>query len=322
MSIFDPFSGDKIELAITIPVDEDGFMGRECPAEACEGYFKVKPDTGQVDDDLPRICPYCGHSAPSDEFFTKEQVEYAKSIAFREFTKSVDRKLKKMEFSHEPKGLFGIGVSMKVKSGPLPPIRTYREKSLETRTVCSECSHEYSVFGLFAYCPDCSAHNSLQILHRNLNLTRKQVDLTESMEDPDLRTHILEDALENCVSAFDSFGREACRVRDGKCTKPGKALSVSFQNLGRASTRVRELFGLDIALLVSEDDWRFAEIAFMQRHVLAHRAGVIDQKYIDESNDSASLLGRKLKIEPNDVKRLTEILDRLGKEVILKLPNP
>lgn len=32
------------------------------------------------------------------------------------------------------------------------------------------CALSYSVFGLFAFCPDCSSHNSLQILIKNLGL--------------------------------------------------------------------------------------------------------------------------------------------------------
>lgn len=321
-SRFDPFRRGGNKVSVTIPTDEGGFMGRECPQADCEGYFKVKPGTGLMGKNLPCVCPYCGHSGPSDEFFTKGQIEYAQSVAFRKFTKAFSKELKKLEFSHKPKGSFGIGVSMKVKPGRLPPLKVYREKTLETRTTCDQCSLEYSVFGLFAYCPDCSTHNSLQILQKNLNLTQKQIDLATSMEDPEMGNHILEDALENCVSAFDSFGREACRVRADKSSDPSKALSVSFQNLGSASTRMQALFGVNIAALVQPAEWTFAELGFLRRHLLAHRAGVIDQKYIDESGESQSLLGRRLNVSPDDVKRLTKMLDKLGRGIVSNLPSP
>lgn len=71
---------------------------------------------------LPCHCPYCGHSAAHDHFWTKEQIEYAKSLATRKITESIHIDLKKMEFDHKPKGAFGIGLSLKVKPGRGPAL--------------------------------------------------------------------------------------------------------------------------------------------------------------------------------------------------------
>jgi len=151
-------------VQVPIPKDAEGFLGRECPQERCLGYFKIKPGTGLKGNKLSCVCPYCGHSGPHDTFWTKEQLEYAKSVALRNITDAMRRDLKKLEFEHKPRGPFGIGISMKLKPGAPVPIRYYREKSLETKVICDHCTLEYAVFGLFAYCPDCGAHNSLQIL--------------------------------------------------------------------------------------------------------------------------------------------------------------
>ena len=70
-------------ISIPIPADEDAFTGRECPQPDCEGYFKIELGTGHKDEGLPCHCPYCGHSAGHDHFWTKEQIEYAKSVAMR-----------------------------------------------------------------------------------------------------------------------------------------------------------------------------------------------------------------------------------------------
>ena len=43
------------------------------------------------------------------------------------------------------------------------------EKQLETEVVCVNCTLRYSVYGVFAFCPDCGQHNSLQILDKNLD---------------------------------------------------------------------------------------------------------------------------------------------------------
>lgn len=126
-----------------------------------------------------------------------------------------------------------------MKDGPLPGIRHHRERQVETDVVCSNCTLHYSVFGLFAYCPDCGNHNSLQVLERNIALVEKQVGLALSLEHADLKRHLIEDALENCVSAFDGFAREVCRVRAEKSADATRASNLSFQNLANADAAIR-----------------------------------------------------------------------------------
>jgi len=69
-----------MSMKVNLPPDKQGVIGRECPK--CYKYFKVKFGTG-----LPTSichCPYCGYTGDHNEFFTKDQIEYAKSIALRE----------------------------------------------------------------------------------------------------------------------------------------------------------------------------------------------------------------------------------------------
>lgn len=143
------------QFSISFPPDEEGFIGRECPVAACEGYFKLQPGTGLKGERLPCHCPYCGHGDSSDKFFTKAQVEYAKSVAKREITRTILKDLKSLEFNHRPRGAFGIGFSMKV-SGQPTPIRHYRERKLETQVVCDRCTLRYTIYGVFGFCPDCA----------------------------------------------------------------------------------------------------------------------------------------------------------------------
>jgi hypothetical protein len=37
----------------------------------------------------------------------------------------------------------------------------------ETALTCERCTLQYTIYGVFAFCPDCAAHNSLQILKKN-----------------------------------------------------------------------------------------------------------------------------------------------------------
>jgi len=53
---------DEIRLKVTLPTDDEGMVGRECPQ--CKQYFKIKPGTGLAEIGLalikvclePRLC--------------------------------------------------------------------------------------------------------------------------------------------------------------------------------------------------------------------------------------------------------------------------
>lgn len=310
------------QVAISIPTDDAGYLGRECPETQCEGYFKIRPGTGLLGANLPCICPYCGHQDSTDRFWTKEQVEFANSIAFRNISEAICKDLKQLEFEQKPSGAFGIGISLKVKAGVSLPIRCYREKELETHVTCEQCTLQYAVYGVFAYCPDCGAHNSLQILQNNLDLTGKQLALAETLSEPELRQHLIDDALENCVSAFDGFARETCRVRAAKSNNPTKCENLSFQNLPRATLRLQNLFGVDLASAIQPSDWHATHVAFMRRHLLAHKAGVIDQQYIDETTEPPELLGRKVAVSSSEVRALADIVTAIARYLVAALPVP
>jgi Zn finger protein HypA/HybF involved in hydrogenase expression len=302
-------------VSIQLPRDEDGFLGRECPE--CEAYFKVEPGTG-VSGDNPCHCPYCGHSAVQNHFFTKDQVAYSRSIALRKVRQAFQHDLDDFArslnsgSSGSSRGS-GLRISMHttVKHSPLPSIRHYREKELETKVVCERCSLHYAIYGAFAFCPDCGSHNSAQILSANLEIAEKILAMADSAE-ADVRSHVIGDALENAVAAFDGFGRESCRVWSAKAADIAKAEKLSFQNLAGAQQRVQDLFGFDIASCLKTEQWDFACRCFQKRHLLAHNMGVVDEEYLRKTNDPQAIKGRKVSIETDEVKRLVGVLVDLG----------
>jgi hypothetical protein len=298
------------QISVPIPADPDGFTGRECPDEKCLGYFKIQFGTGLKGEHLPCHCPYCGHIDGHDKFWTQEQLEYAKSVVLNKLTAALLKDLKSHEFSYQPRGPFSIGMSLKVTGQP-ESIQHYREKQLETVVVCDRCTLRYAIYGVFAFCPDCGTHNSLQILEKNLELALKEIALADQV-DIELAQHLTGDALENAVSSFDGFGRETCKVFAVLASAPDRAGNISFQNLIGARQRISELFGIDLSLGVNEQDWSTACQCFQKRHLLAHKMGVVDQPYIDATHDPQAIVGRKITIRKDEVSSLIEILSRLG----------
>lgn len=301
-------------ISIPIPADENAFTGRECPQPDCEGYFKIELGTGLKGEGLPCHCPYCGHTAGHDQFWTKEQIEYAKSVAMRKITDAIHKDFKKLEFDHKPKGAFGIGISMKVKTGRPTPIHHYREKKLETEIVCDSCTLRYSVYGVFAFCPDCGQHNSLQILDKNLELVLKMLGMAATVE-AELAGRLVENALEDCVSAFDGFGREILRIHAKKSSDPAKAEKVSFQNLDSANQNVFGLFSFELKAGLSSGEWNTAIRGFQKRHLLSHKMGVVDVDYLRKSGDTHAVVGRKIDIGAGEVQELALRVGKLAQHL-------
>lgn len=299
-------------ISVPISRDEDGFTGRECPQ--CEGYFKIELGTGLKGSGLPCHCPYCGHVAQHDQFCTTEQIEYAKSVAMRQISDAFLRDLKELEFDHPPRGPFGIGISIKVEPGSPVPIRYYREKQLETETLCVSCTLRYSVYGVFAYCPDCGEHNSVQILEKNLELIVKMLDLA-SCSEGELAGRLIENALEDCVSAFDGFGRELCRISKDRSADPNKVDRASFQNLAAAKLLVSETFGINLSADLTVDEWQSAVRGFQKRHLYAHRMGVVDDDYIKKTRDAQAVIGRKVTLRADEVRTLVGIMRRVARSL-------
>ncbi len=71
-------------MNVSIPTDDDNFLRRECPT--CEQQFKWH--LGPVNDEAANaptpdayFCPLCGVRASTDQWWTKEQLEYAQARA-------------------------------------------------------------------------------------------------------------------------------------------------------------------------------------------------------------------------------------------------
>ena len=291
--------------------DEDGFFGRECPDEECLGYFKIEPGTGLEGDELPCHCPYCGCVASHDHFWTQDQLEYAKSVALREAQKYVVGMLQDVFPPARPRKNDFISISFEVKPGAPLLLRQYREKELETVLVCDSCGLRYAVYGVFAYCPDCGRHNSLQILVSNLDLAARELHLADSLDQP-LADQLVSDALENAVSAFDAFARELfreCGDFDIAITSGESLGSESDRSEGPCRGAVRASI---LPFPFEANEWGDLVRAFQKRHLVTHKMGVIDESYIASTGDGTAVKGRKVALSAAEIESVLPLIRRLG----------
>jgi hypothetical protein len=86
---------DEVQLSMSLPLDSDGFLRRECPT--CEREFKWLPSPDPESDEGDAVgtteateapdgyyCPYCAVTAPPDAWLTNAQVAAAEELVQRE----------------------------------------------------------------------------------------------------------------------------------------------------------------------------------------------------------------------------------------------
>jgi hypothetical protein len=83
----------EMSIPMSVPLDTDGFLRREC--STCERQFKWfsgatadRPDDAVDADNY--CCPYCGVAAATDQWWTREQLDYASELATAAFSDVVE----------------------------------------------------------------------------------------------------------------------------------------------------------------------------------------------------------------------------------------
>src|SRR5258707_14951091 len=79
---------------VSIPLDEHGFFGRECPS--CGRTFLVSNESYDPLPDALRLwCVYCGHNADHSEFITRQQrariISLAENVGMQAIIQALDR---------------------------------------------------------------------------------------------------------------------------------------------------------------------------------------------------------------------------------------
>jgi hypothetical protein len=309
-------------ILFTPEPDKDGYTGRECPSEECGKYFKIVASRAEGIDPAapsPLTCPYCGHQRDTTEFATKAQIEYGNSVIEKDMMALLLAPLKQVQadiMKHRNKGgLLTINLEI---GEPGAPLKEYSElQDLETYVTCDDCGDKYAIYGVYGYCPHCAAHNSMKILENNFRTVEKILYLAE--EKNDLASQLRESALEGCVKAIDGWGRAICQRFEDRAKSAKAVRRISFQDIKRAVDDVKEQFGIDIASPWSSEEYNSVNGVFQKRHLLAHRSGVIDERFIEKTGADAALLGRKVVVVADEVRNAVCCLKRMAEYLAQEL---
>jgi predicted nucleic acid-binding Zn-ribbon protein len=319
-------------MSIDLPIDQDGMLARECISENCSpGYFKIRPGTGIIEGYDKAFCPYCRSSGDPNDFATRGQIEYAKSIAVREAQKGMDRIVRKT-FGIGPSGKKKIGgglISMEMTykpSTPRPIQRPYEEE-LRRDVICPKCGLDHAVFGLASWCPDCGVDIFLSHVAKEFEVIEMVIaalDERRSQLGQKIAGRDIENALEDAVSIFEAVLKAITKrhlVTSGVSDEDAqqileKEVRNRYQSVQSATKTFEKHVGFPLMEGASNDDIQALEVAFEKRHPITHNLGIVDRKYLERAM-SGELEGRDIRLSAEEVLRAA----RIAHSVIVRTYN-
>jgi hypothetical protein len=310
-----------IPIRVELPTDENGLIGRQCPA--CQRYFKLKLGTG-----LPTQtthCPYCEVEADASSYLTHQQREYALTAALpeinmrvidpmmRDFRRSLQRTVR--QATHN--SLFKLDIKLDYREKRIP-IAHYREEQLETSVTCDNCSLEFAVYGVFASCPDCTQMNATAVFLRSLEAARKRLGLYVDAADGETREAVLADAITDSVGAFDAVGKELRRRFPDLLPDQPPNL---FQNLDALERALGKIGGPTLASALDQTQYEDLQVMFQVRHVYMHNLGVVDESTVKRTPGLRPYLGRKYPLDPGSVAAFIALLEQSYRSIVEALEH-
>ena len=311
------------QVSVPIHADKDGYLDRECPNEDCLFQFKVdEQDWKNLFKDEKIYCPLCKHEATSNSWWTKEQLELAKDQVTKHIKGRIDKAIEQgaRDFNAKQSRNSFIKMSMSVK-GTKPyhyilPIPSKEEMQLKVQ--CKVCDAKYAVIGSAFFCP-CCGHNSadetfdnslkkIESKIKNIPVIRKAVEEISKDEAVTTCRSLIETSLGECVVAFQRF----CEVTYLTKAPETKLKFNAFQNLVIGAEYWNELLGESYQNWLTATELKKLNELFQKRHLLSHTEGIVDEKYIDKSDDNTYKVGQRIVIKEKDVSELLKLVKKLA----------
>jgi len=312
---------DDFSMQVSIPLDDDGYLDRECPNDACLASFKIFGDdwTEKVRDEEV-FCPVCGHVDTSDQWVTQEQLGHCESSLMAEIMPMVDGEMQGMtrDFNRgmPSGGLFSMSMSYN-SSHPVAVVPITAADLMQQRYVCEACKCRYAAIGAAFFCPSCG-HNSARTAFKETVATiRKLPDVREALEsglDRDSAANafrlILEENMGKLVASFQCFAEASFdALPHSGYFSPRRNL---FQNLNESSDLWEKAIDVRYETMLDKHSWDEVKRCFQQRHILAHKDGLVDDDYLRKSSDRQYQVGQRLVIKEHDVLRFAELIEKMA----------
>lgn len=295
-------------FSVSIPYDEHGYFGRECPA--CHQIFRMNgEDYDALPDDLVLICPYCGHRDEHSEFLTTQQrdrvMRVAQDAAMQLVTKALDKSFGSMARSTRNNRF--VKVTYRSKPFYPQPLPGIDEERLVRERTCVECGVRYAVFGEHRFCPVSGALGASVVAEDALSAERIKLAALDDipaeqravLREQGVFDRIAVDTLGRVVGIVEAFASSEFRRRVPTADAILKGRGNVFQRLDDTA----DLFAaqLDVNPRVAPDlDWEVLRRLWAARHAHVHADGRVDEKYLRAVPTTSLKVGQRIVVSSRD----------------------
>lgn len=311
----------KINIPIELKSDDKGYLDRECPNKNCLYKFKINiEDWKNIVSKDKVYCPMCGNTDIPDNWWTQEQLKECENIVQNFAMSYIQKELRKSFKSLEKSSSKYI----KIKYNPgrkitfvNNPIGQSDEWNLDI--TCKNCGTRYSVIGSAYFCPHCGFNSVEEVLNESLDTINKMLDSVQEMKEmfcnmygkdkaETMTRSMIEGSIGDMVAAFQKFAEMKFKDLSNKTVKVN-----DFQIVEKGSDLYRDAISYGYEKWLNEDELKEMNLNFQKRHILEHNNGIIDEKYIEKSNDTTYKVGQRVIIKIEDAYELLNIIKKLTK---------
>jgi hypothetical protein len=249
------------------------------------------------------MCPYCGVRGQRYTFLSEAQQRYVAQYCQRLQEVMADGKegehVIDMDAVADAAG----------KDVDKPPFY-YAEEAQQKLMECIDCGGINDIIGRFAYCSLCGTRNDLAEL--------------ENVTLPNLREAINQQGdygrrIAEVVSAFDTFvgqfAKQIVKRIPMRSARKSRIEKMRFHNLETAAAELNAACDIDPLNGLNASDRAFAILMFHRRHLYEHNAGVVDEKYLADSGDTAVRLNQEIRETQESAHRMVGLVSRMAKNV-------
>lgn len=259
---------------VLIQSDSQGIFGHHC--SRCQGYWRSGP--------WPNFCPYCNFQAEGYQFLSDAQRRYV-----AHYCNVLGTALEELENGEVTIDMNEVADAVDKDPSDRPAFYV-AEESQQHKFRCKACDEYNDILGRFGYCAVCGTRNDLS----------KFEDITV----PAIRDRLNngappQDCVRDAVAAFDTFcaqyGKQLAALTAMTRRRARRLQDHSYHELTEVRGLFREWFDIDICHGMRDGEIATAGRMFFRRHLYEHNGGVVDQKYLDNSQDPTVRLNQVIR---------------------------
>jgi len=310
--------GSSVTFRVTMPADDAGYIGRQCPE--CHQLFRMHVgDYTKLPDDQRLTCPYCMFSADHSEFVTSQQLERALAgagegalqAAADTLDEALDAMVRGINRSSSRGGMFSISASRGPSQPHMPsPLPVITEPAPIRERQCQRCGNRYAVFGQHIACPACGslppkvvAEDALAAQTAILDmLGQLPTDAFDQLRELGSVEQTASLTLGAVVSSLEVYLRDAFTNR---VTGADQLLMAEkgnvFQRLDDVARLYKKHLRIDLPTLLGAD-WERLRVLYGIRHLLTHNNGVVDHKHLKRFPRFPTALGQRVTVSVADAR--------------------